>query len=478
MTISGMHLAVVGLGISGRAAAEVSMQLGARVSAFDAAAAAVTEAREEITGLQAHAVPDPAMLAAQVVESGVDAIVISPGIPSQAPLYGAARAAHIPVWSEIELAWRVRPAHNPAPWLTLTGTNGKTTTVNMLSAILSAAGLNAPAVGNVGEPVVRAAASGQADVLAVELSSFQLHSTHTVAPLASVCLNIAPDHLDWHGGFENYRADKATVYRNTEVACLYPAADLAVRAMVEEAEVREGARAIGLRLGVPEVGELGLVDDVLVDRAFLPERFSHAAELATLDDLAHLAPGRLPTHIVSNALAAAGLARAAGVPASAVRDGLRGFQLDAHRIQVVARRDGITWVDDSKATNAHAASAALAGMADGSVVWIAGGLAKGVSFDELVREVTPKLRAVILIGVDQAPLRDALERHAPQIRRFEVPSSEHGKVMHLATQAAASFARPGDTVLLAPACASMDQFKSYSHRGEEFARAVLELEAS
>lgn len=474
------RLAVVGLGTSGRAAAEVAKSLGAAVVGFDSSGEAAQRAMEELAGFVAHGVEDPGDLAAAVAADSPDVIVISPGIPAHAPLYGAAATAGIPVWSEVELAWQVRAAGRgggePAPWLALTGTNGKTTTVTMLASILNAAGLDGPAVGNVGDPIVRAAATGGQDFLAVELSSFQLHSTHSMSPLASACLNIAPDHLDWHGGWDAYWAAKAKVHDRTIAACIYGVAEPETRAMVEAAEVAEGARAIGVTLGMPRVGEVGLVEEMLVDRAFIPERHTHGAELCSLNDLEHLAGGPLPKHIISNALAAAALARAAGVPAGAVREGLRSYESGAHRIAAVATIGGVSWINDSKATNAHAAMASLAGLPDGSVVWIAGGLAKGATFDDLVTAVLPKLRAVVLIGEDRSALVGSLERHAPQIPRFEVTTRDHGNVMRSAVKAASSFARPGDTVLMAPASASMDQFVSYAHRGEAFTEAVHELE--
>ncbi len=477
-----MRLAVVGLGTSGLAAADVGTALGAHVVGFDSSERAAEEARTELNGLDARGIADAAELATAIVDASPDAVVVSPGVPAHSPIYSAARAAGFPVWSEVEFAWRVRSRRvdgSYAPWLTLTGTNGKTTTVTMLSSILGAAGLSAPAVGNVGSPLVRAAVDGDHDLLAVELSSFQLHSTHSVAPLASACLNIAPDHIDWHGGWDGYWSDKAKVFERTEIACVYAVADPETRRMVEQAEVQEGARAVGIRLGAPLVGELGLVDDVLVDRAFLSERRTHAAEMATLADLAHLVPvgtGEVPQHVLSNALAAAALARAAGVPAVAVRDGLRAYEAGRHRIEFVSRRGGITWVNDSKATNAHAAKASLGSLREGTVVWIAGGLAKGATFDELIQHVGDKLRAVVLIGMDRTPLLEALERHAPDVPRFEVVTGDDGSVMQKAVAAAAHFARPGDTVMMAPACASMDQFTSYEHRGEEFVRAVQGLE--
>ena len=220
---------------------------------------------------------------------------------------------------------------------------------------------------------------------------------------------------------------------------------------------------------------LGLVEDLLVDRAFIEERGTSAAELCTIDDLS--ADGTTPApHVVANALAAAALARAHGVSQTAVRDGLRGFRLDGHRIAVVASSGGITWIDDSKATNPHAAQSSL--MAHEPVVWIAGGLAKGAGFDELVRSVASRLRAVVLIGRDHDVIAAALSRHAPDVRVIHIDGHETGAVdggqalMARVVEAAAALAVPGDTVLLAPGCASQDQFSDYAARGEKFAEAV------
>jgi UDP-N-acetylmuramoylalanine--D-glutamate ligase len=319
-------------------------------------------------------------------------------------------------------------------------------------------------------------------VLAVELSSFQLHSTSSMQPRASACLNVAPDHLDWHGSLDAYARDKGRVYGNTEIACVYNVADPVTEQLVRDADVIEGCRAIGFTLGVPSVSMVGLVDEVLADRAFVEERRTSAAELATLEDVRLGNGGVLAPHVVANALAAAALARAHGVPAVAVRQGLRGLTPPAHRLARVGEEDGVTWVDDSKATNPHATDAALRGFEH--VVWIAGGLAKGAGdaeFDELVTAHAERLRAAVLLGRDRAVIRAALARHAPEIPVAEVDVAETGgmgrstdtaALMDRVVAAAADLARPGDTVLLAPACASMDQFASYVQRGEAFADAV------
>lgn len=466
MDLAGARVLVAGLGVSGRAAAAALAERGARVLTLD------------------HAAPDADRHAdADVDLAAVDLVLASPGWRPDAGVLAGAAARGLPVWSEVELAWRLRVprAHRtgPAPWLAVTGTNGKTTTVTMLADILTAAGLAAPAVGNVGTPVVTAATDPTRDVLAVELSSFQLHHTHSMTAQAAAVLNLAPDHLDWHGSMAAYAQAKARIYRGVQVACVYDTRDPALEPLVRAADVAEGARAVGITLGAPGPGQLGLVDGVLVDRAFHlpadhPGRAAHAAELAELTDLAALAgpEGRLAPHVVSNALAAAALARAHGVAAEAVREGLRAHRPGAHRVALVETLDGVAYVDDSKATNAHAAAAALAGFAPGTVVWLAGGLAKGAQFDELVQARADRLHAVVLIGVDSEPLAGALRRHAPGIPVEVVDPTDTGSVMSRAVTAARRLARPGDTVLLAPACASMDQFVSYAHRGEAFAAAV------
>jgi UDP-N-acetylmuramoylalanine--D-glutamate ligase len=386
----------------------------------------------------------------------------------------------VPVWGEVELAWRLRdngPDGRPAPWLAVTGTNGKTTTVQMLDAILRAAGLRSVAVGNVGLPLVEAVMDPTPyDVFAVELSSFQLHYTESMSAEAAVVLNIAEDHLDWYdgpAGMSDYATDKGRIYRRAQKACVYNVADPETERLVREADVEEGARAIGFTLGMPDVGMVGVVDRILVDRAFIAERQSSAAELCTIDDLASPAP-----HVVANALAAAALARAHGVPQAAVRDGLRSFRFDGHRIATVAVVDGVTYVDDSKATNPHAALSSL--LAYDSVVWIAGGLAKGAHFGELVEATRDRLRAAVLIGRDRDVIARALARHAPDVPVITVDADETDTghaAMERAVVAAQDIAQPGDTVLLAPGCASMDMFADYADRGDAFATAVRRLTA-
>jgi UDP-N-acetylmuramoylalanine--D-glutamate ligase len=309
------------------------------------------------------------------------------------------------------------------------------------------------------------------DVLAVELSSFQLHYTRSVSAESAVVLNLAEDHLDWYTGptaMADYAADKGRIYERVQRACVYNAADAETERLVRDADVVEGARAVGFTLGTPGVGMVGVVEDLLVDRAFIPERQTSAAELCAVGDLASPAP-----HVVANALAAAALARAHGVPQVAVRDGLRSFRIDGHRIATVATHDEVTWVDDSKATNPHAAQSSL--QAYDPVVWVAGGLAKGARFDDLVASVRGRLRGVVLLGRDRGVIADALSRHAPDVPVIDTGADETeagSGPMERAVEAAGRLARPGDTVLLAPGCASQDQFRNYGERGDAFADAV------
>ncbi|MFF8091596.1 UDP-N-acetylmuramoyl-L-alanine--D-glutamate ligase [Streptomyces sp. NPDC016675] len=467
----GKHVTVAGLGVSGVPAARVLHGLGARVTVVndgDDERARAQAADLEALGVTVRLGDG----SAAALPEGTELIVTAPGWKPDKPLFTAAREAGVPVWGDVELAWRLRglDGREPAPWLAVTGTNGKTTTVQMLASILKAAGLRTAAVGNIGVSLLDAVTGDEEyDVLAVELSSYQLHWASSPRAHSAAVLNLAPDHLDWHGSMEAYAADKGRVYQGNRVACVYNVADKATEDLVREADVEEGCRAVGFTLGTPAPGQLGVVEGLLVDRAFVEDRQKNAQELAEISDVNPPAP-----HNIANALAAAALARAYGVSAAAVRDGLRAFTPDAHRIAHVADVDGVAYVDDSKATNTHATEASLA--AYRSIVWIAGGLAKGASFDELVAGAAKRLRGAVLIGADRALIREALARHAPEVPVVDLDRTDTGAMLQ-AVQEAQRLARPGDTVLLAPACASMDMFTNYNQRGDAFAEAVRELGA-
>lgn len=471
---AGLRVLVAGLGVSGFAAADALLERDAVVRAIDSGTRDNLAQRSrllEILGAQlllgqsaSEALAEPARLL-----EDIDLVVTSPGWRPTTPLFAHAQARGIPVWGEVELAWRMRPREGAAPWLTVTGTNGKTTTVRMLTTILAKAGLRATSAGNVGTPIMEVILdSTPYDVIAVELSSFQLHWQRSVSPLASACLNVAPDHVDWHGSMQAYRAAKGRVYENTQVACIYNAQDPVTEQLVREADVLDGCRAVGFTSGAPGRSMVGVVDGVLVDRAFVQNRQSHAAELGEVRDVQRGSTPAAP-HVVANALAAAALARATGVSQRAVRDGLRDYAPEAHRIAEVARLAEVTWIDDSKATNPHAAAASLS--AFDPVVWIAGGLLKGADVDALVAAHAHRLRGVVLLGADRERLAQALARHAPDVPVVEVAQTDTD-AMRFVVDEAARLAQPGDVVLLAPAAASMDMFENYEARGNAFAAAV------
>ncbi|MEV4416780.1 UDP-N-acetylmuramoyl-L-alanine--D-glutamate ligase [Catellatospora sp. NPDC049609] len=458
----GRSVLVAGARVAGAACATALAGLGAKVTVVDRAASAETERLADAGIAVVIGEPDPGQLL-----SGVEHLVVSPGFPPHHPLARAAAAAGIEVYSEPELAWRLRGPDAPR-WLAVTGTNGKTTTVTMLASMLAAAGLRTAALGNIGMPLVDAQAGGPTgyEVLAVELSSFQLHWSSTLAPQGGALLNLADDHLDWHGGFDHYAGAKTAVWRSayaggTAVGNLD---DPRVRALLEGLHAAQvPGRLVGFTLDVPPPGCVGVVEDVLVDRT----GGGDAHELATLADIRPVG-----AHNVANALAAAALALSAGVSHDAIRQGLAGYTPEPHRNATVATVGGVRWVDDSKATNPHAAAASLTSYE--RIVWVAGGQLKGVDVDELVARIAPRLTAAVLLGVDRADVARALARHAPHLPVVDVARTDDG-AMGEVVAAAARLAGPGDTVLLAPAAASLDMFPSYARRGDAFAEAVRAL---
>lgn len=465
----GLRVAVLGAARVGFAAADTLVELGCEVLVVADDALAERAELLDVLGVRLELGDADAQRAA-LAAFAPDLVVASPGYPPTAPPVRWCEEAGVPVVGDVELAWRLRDRQaTPATWIAITGTNGKTTTTRLATAMLQAAGIRARSCGNIGNPVLDAIREPDGwEVLVVEVSSHQLHRMDTVQPAASVCLNVADDHLEWHGSAAAYRAAKGRVYERTELACVYNVEDPVTEQLVRDAEVVEGCRAIGFTRDVPRVSEVGLVEDVLVDRAFLDERRTSALELATLADLD--GAGLSAPHLVADVLAAAALVRAVGVPPVAIRDAVRGFRLDPHRIETVAEADGVRWVDDSKATNPHAAAASLGAFE--RVVWIAGGLTKGVDVGPLVEAAVDRLRAVVLIGADPGAFRAALDRHAPGVPVTVVPHGRTEAVMPLAVAAARDAARLGDVVLLAPAAASMDQFTDYGDRGRRFAAAV------
>ncbi|MEU3770495.1 UDP-N-acetylmuramoyl-L-alanine--D-glutamate ligase [Amycolatopsis keratiniphila] len=456
MELAGRHVLVAGAGVTGKSVVPVLKDLGARITVTDGNA----ERLAELEGLGADLVPgltEP--------PGDVELVVTSPGWKPTSPLLVAAAEAGVEVIGDVELAWRVGQLRDKPPvWLAITGTNGKTTTVGMLESILRSAGVDAVACGNVGFAVLDAVRAGH-EVLAVELSSFQLHWSSTLAPLASVVLNLAEDHLDWHGSMEEYAAAKGRVHTHSRTVVHNLHEEWSARLADEHAPA--DARRVAFGMDTPRPGELGIVEDLLVDRAFVADPATSADELGTLADVRPAGP-----HNVSNALAAAALARAYGVTGEDVAKGLREYRPAPHRAEEIGEIDGVRYINDSKATNPHAASGSL--RAHLNVVWIAGGQLKGASVDELVGSIAGRLRGVVLFGVDSPVIAAAVARHAPDVPVNSLPSGDDD-TMTAAVKAARALARPGDVVLLAPAAASLDMYSSYGARGDAFASAVRVL---
>ena len=445
---------VLGAGVTGLASARALVSRDADVTIVD----------DTVTTDSEFSILKPS----EVSVSDFGFLLISPGWKESHPLIQQAQAAQVALLNEIDLAWAIKEERSPAQkWLALTGTNGKTTTVEMTAAALRAGGVHAVACGNVGKTVIECVDSAEPyDVLVLELSSFQLHWLQRAEFVASAILNIADDHTDWHGSFESYAQAKLSILDRSMTAIL--------NGDDKEVVTRTthwNGRKVFYSLDTPGPGEIGVVEELLVDRAFV----SDPQEASVITEIADVKP-TVP-HNVSNALAAAGLARTVGVSHEAIGKALSEFTLGRHRIEVVAEDNGITWIDDSKATNPHAATASI--LSALSVIWIAGGLAKGADVSALVARAHPRIKAAVLIGTDRALFATALAEHAPHVKVIEIdPPADYQRggasnsFMEAIVAAAQSCAVTGDTVLLAPSCASMDQFVSYADRGDRFADAV------
>jgi UDP-N-acetylmuramoylalanine--D-glutamate ligase len=468
---SDLKVAVVGLGKTGFSVADTLHELGSSVLVVADKADPVVLDVVEVLGIEHLIDSSQANLQLRVENFSPDLVIVSPGIPPSNPIVEKALGNGIPVWGDIDLAWRLRDRFiDNQEWICITGTNGKTTVTELTETMLLAAGVRAVACGNIGKPILDCIRDpAEFEVLVVELSSFQLHYLESIEPFSAVCLNVSEDHLDWHGSFEKYRSSKGRIYEGAKVACLYNLEDASTEVLVEAAAVRDGARAIGFGLGTPARSNVGYVDEYLVDRAFLEERADKALEIATLDDFAGM--GVLTPHLLRNIAAATGLARSYGVPPAACRQALRNFRVSSHRIELVLEKDGVRYINDSKATNAHAASASLASFE--SSVWILGGQLKGVDISELIKQVAKKIRGAVVVGLDRTEIVAAFQKFAPNIPLVEIDGGD--EVMNKAVTAASKLAEPGDTVVLAPAAASMDQFASYQDRGEQFVAAVLKI---
>lgn len=443
---------IIGGGVTGTSVAETLESLGSEISILDEDATLLADARF--------------LTAEAAISKKWDFAIVSPGWRPNHPLVQLLHDQGIRLLSEIDLAWHLKNELRPSQkWLAITGTNGKTTTVEMTAAMIRAGGRSASACGNVGDTVI-AAVVGDVDFefLVLELSSFQLHWSELPEFHASAILNIADDHTDWHGSFQKYVAAKLRILDRTKVAILN-ADDAHV---VESTSLWQG-RKVFYSLNSPRPGELGVVEDLLVDRAFVSDT-DEAEVIAEWTDVVPSSP-----HNVSNTLAAAGLARSVGIAHAAIREAIQTFRPGRHRIELLGEKNGIRWINDSKATNPHAAAASLSSSA--SIIWIAGGLAKGASMHELVSQTAGRVKAAILIGRDRELIAQELMEHAGHVEiiRVDQTGDEDTSLMEKVVMEAAKLAQVGDTVLMAPACASMDQFVSYADRGDQFCEAVKKL---
>jgi len=455
----GKKILILGAGVTGIAVANSLSRRGAEIHFADDQVSEVTDF--------------PVAATNSFVVTDFDGVVVSPGWKADHELITQAQKHGITLLNEVDLAWQLRGELVPSQrWLALTGTNGKTTTVEMAAAMLRAGGVSAIACGNVGTTVIESVESAEKyEVLVVELSSFQLHWIREATFVAASILNIAEDHLDWHGGFNAYAQAKMAILDRASTG-IFNGGDGEV---VTRSANWQG-RKVFFSLDTPGPGEIGIVEDLLVDRAFVSDP-QEAAMIAEVVDVVPTVP-----HNVANALAAAGLARAIGVSHESIRQALQNFKPGRHRIENVYESDGINWINDSKATNPHAAAASLLGTT--SAIWIAGGLAKGAQMADLVKRCKSRIKVAILIGADRELIAQELRTNAADVEIVYVDTPDayqrggsDNSLMEAVVKAAKERAATGDTVLLAPACASMDQFLSYADRGERFAKAVAKEHA-
>ena len=440
-SLAGKNCLVIGAGVTGMACQEALVNFGANSKLFDEKVKADADIVNEIP-------------------SGVELAIISPGWRDDHMIISKLRSDGVEILSEIDFAWQVKQVLAPSQkWIALTGTNGKTTTIKMVESIFKAANINGVACGNVGETVIASVcAKKPLDYLAIELSSFQIHWSNLPQYESVVVLNIAEDHIDWHGSFEAYAQAKLKLLKHSNKVILNKSDS--------ELSRRTSSDLITwFSLDTPNAGELGVVENLLIDRAFSASP-SQANEIAELVDITPTVP-----HNVLNALAAAALALSIGIKYKDIKSGLKNFSPDHHRMELVLIKNEINWIDDSKATNPHAAAASL--LSNFKVIWIAGGLAKGASMSDLVKKCASRIKSVILIGEDRELIAKAIKEYSPKIEVVRVNQLSDAKtLMKDVVSAAIKLAQPGDTVLLAPACASMDQFDSYVQRGQLFAQAV------
>jgi UDP-N-acetylmuramoylalanine--D-glutamate ligase len=441
--LSGKRCLVIGAGVTGQALKVALEKFGATPLIFD----------EKSSDQAMHTLPTNIHLA-----------ITSPGWRTDHRIFAQLKDQEVPVISEIDFAWQVKNELAPnQKWIALTGTNGKTTTIQMVQSIFHQAGVNGVACGNVGEPVISAVCKVPAyQYLAIELSSFQIEWSNLPKYESVAILNISPDHIDWHGSFDSYSKAKLKLLSQSKRSVLNKSDPELKNRCAQRNDV------IWFSLDTPSPGEIGLVEELLIDRAFSPNP-QEANEISELVDITPTVP-----HNVLNAMAAAALSLSIGISYKDIKSGLQSFSTDHHRMELIRSHNEINWIDDSKATNPHAATASI--MGNLNVIWIAGGLAKGASMDNLIKQCGHRIKCAILIGQDRDQIANSIKLYAPNILVKLIDLKiDNKQLMSDVVAAASEIAVAGDTVLLAPACASMDQFSSYVERGTLFANAVKAL---
>lgn len=451
-------LMVVGGGVTGRSVLTL-------LRSFDNPLLLVDDnptVRQQCEALQPGRIRGLSVAEAESALDGVDLIITSPGWSPTTPLFLRAAEQGVDIIGDVELAWRLDQSGafgEPRRWLGVTGTNGKSTTTAMLAAMMRRIDPQALAVGNIGMAVTEALQTPErVSTLVVELSSFQLHWCSTLAPEAGVYLNLAEDHLDWHGGFREYALAKKKILGAKKAFAGID--DDNLRTLLHSEHV---SGVTGFTAGEPALGQIGVRDGSIIDRTGAEDVVLAPAE--GIDP-----PG--PAGVL-DALAASAVAYHCGVPPRDIAAALADFHVAGHRGQVVLEEGGIRAIDNSKATNPHAADAALAGI--DNILWFAGGQLKGADIRDVVAKHASRMRAAFVLGIDRREIVEALRGLAPEVSVVSTDSTDPEQAMRDLVAASREVARPGDTLVLAPAAASLDMYRGMGHRGDIFTETVRSI---
>jgi len=445
MDITNKRVLVVGLGRSGKSASLKLKSLGARVLASDTSES--DDMLKLANELIANGIDVRLGKQDESLLNGIELVVVSPGVPSRVLLIEAARALSLPVWSEIELAYRL----TDRPIIAITGTNGKTTTTTLTGKVFEAAGRRAAVVGNIGVPLVSSVDDGNVETLIVEVSSFQLDTIVNFKPAISVLLNITEDHLDWHTDFDDYVGAKNRLFLNQS------AGDFAVLNMDDDV-VR--SLAPGIKAKIIGTSKQELDKGIFIKKGRITARLESEIDICGVDELKIRGD-----HNLDNAMAVVGVCLAAGIDADVIRQAIIGFSGLDHRIEYVASINGVSYYNDSKATNVDATAKALTAFSE-PLILLVGGRNKGNSFTPLAQTINNQVKAVVGFGEAGREILSAIPSSVPR---------EYAETVNDAVKLAGNLARPGYIVLFSPSCASFDAFTGYAQRGEVFKKAVFGL---